>query len=201
MTRTWTRIPVWAYLSAAMLLICVAVILGWGWVHTASRAAAQVQVSWVPEASHCTEHSMRGSPRKYGVHRPAVFVQPGTRCTLQVQVVNGSSRAVKVDSIVGELLGEQTSHILTAVGASDGGKPRGERMDAYWLVDQTIAPGHTLRYRVQVRYRSSACGSGDAMGLGGFPAVHITVLGRGYTRASHVPLWWAERAASQACAR
>src|SRR4051794_16929266 len=113
MTRTWTRIPVWAYVSAAMLLIGVAAILGWGWVHTTNRAAAQVQVSWLPDASHCTEHSLRGPPRKYGVPRPAVFVQPGPRCTLQVQVVNGSSHPVKVDAIVGELLGEQTSHILT----------------------------------------------------------------------------------------
>jgi hypothetical protein len=101
--------------------------------------------------------------------------------------------------VVGELLGEQSSHILTAVGATDGDKPRGERMDAFWPIGQTIAPGQVLRYRVQVGYRSSACGSGDAMGLGGFPAVHIIVLGRGYTRTSHVPLWWVERGASQAC--
>jgi hypothetical protein len=201
MTRTWTRIPVWAYVSAAMLLIGVAAMLDWGWVHSANRAAAQVRVSWLPDASHCTEHSLRGSPRKYGVHRPAVFAQPGTRCTLHVQVVNGSSHSVRVDAMVGELLGEQASHIIMAVGATDEDKPRGERMDAFWPVDQPIAPGHILRYRVQVGYRASACGTGDAMGLGGFPAVHITVLGRGYTRASHVPLWWAERGASQGCRR
>jgi hypothetical protein len=199
MSPTWTRIPVWAYVSAAILLIGVPVGLGWGWVQTANRAAAQVQVSWRPGASHCTEHSLRRAPHRGGVHGPAVFVHPGTRCTLNVQVVNGSSHSVRVDSVVGELLGEQSSHILTALGATNGDKPRGERMDAFWTVDQTIAPGQVLRHRVQVGYRSSACGSGDAMGLRGFPAVRITVLGRGYTMASHVPLWWVERGAPQAC--
>ncbi|HEY6933695.1 MAG TPA: hypothetical protein VI452_09870 [Marmoricola sp.] len=195
-------IPRRSYLAGSLGIVLALTAGGFaGWDVVATRTADRVHVTWQPDASSCTGHALQGGPKRLGLAGvPVLSVHPGTSCTVQVRVVNASPRPVRLDSIIGGLLGPQSSHILTAVHATDGGRPRGDRLDAYWPVHRTIAPHHTARYRIGVRYRPSGCdGNASAMGIGGFPDAHITVLGRGYIRLGTRPLHWVQRGRSPGC--
>lgn len=192
------RVPVWGYLVTALVVLVAGLVLGW--VVTANRAAAGVQVTWLPALSECT-HQAPGSPlRTRPGRRTVLFLGPGTTCALQVRVVNHSGYTVQVETLSGDLMGAQSSHIITALGATNGGRSPGERLEAYWPVHHTIAPGHTFGHRVLVGYRTSGCdGHHGPMGIGGFPDARISVLGRGYTRSSSVGLLWAQQGPAPGC--
>lgn len=141
-------IPRRSYLAGSLGIVLALTAGGFaGWDVVATRTADRVHVTWQPDASSCTGHALQGGPKRLGLAGvPVLYVHPGTSCTVQVRVVNASPRPVRLDSIIGGLLGPQSSHILTAVDATDGGRPRGDRLDAYWPVHRTIAPHHTAGY-------------------------------------------------------
>lgn len=126
-----------------------------------------------------------------------LFVPPGTRCTLIVQITNDSSHPVRVDTVTAGLLGEHAAAILQAVGAS---RSINYGVDAQWDLGHTIAPGATYRLPLRFDYRPSGCTQAYTS-FDNFPAVHLTVVHWGFSAHGTRALRFVQRGGSPGCRR
>jgi hypothetical protein len=176
----------------AAALVLAAAAGGAAYYKVTDDAADRVVTRWRESPADCEGAKVRPGEGDDSSYTPrAVVVTEGFRCTVVVEVRNLSERTVHVDHAVAPMVGNQTGMVVKVDPLEhpqrthrDDLDPERPGMDAYVEVADglDLAPGERATFDVRLVYNPRGCNNGTTITVEGWPEVHFSVLGRGFTR-------------------
>lgn len=193
-------------------LVVLLAVLGGVYCTATDDAADQLVLRWRQSPPDCGDAKVRPArDDPAGTLRPAaVVVTEGFRCTIEVEVLNTSERAIHLDHAVAQGVGRGTGAVVRADPRSH---PQREHrsdlgldrfgIDAYVEIIGSegldLEAGQDTTFEVDLVFNPQGCVTGATTWIDAWPEVVFSVMGREFARPAANSLAFFHRGRTPGC--